>query len=127
MGVRRPADIHREVERLVNAGDADGLAELYEADARMVDSDHQVRVGVDQIRANWAEIVAMGLTIAMETTYVVEAGDLALLSNRYTLTLDGVPVGASATAEVVRRQADGTWLYVLDHPFGAGDDASVSG
>jgi ketosteroid isomerase-like protein len=24
-----------------------------------------------------------------------------------------------ASAEVIRRQPDGTWRYVIDHPFGA--------
>jgi hypothetical protein len=34
-----PADIHGEVERAFNAGDADGLVALYESDARMVNPD----------------------------------------------------------------------------------------
>jgi hypothetical protein len=28
---------------------------------------------------------------------------------------------ASSTTEVVRRQPDGSWLYIIDHPFGASD------
>jgi uncharacterized protein (TIGR02246 family) len=125
--MQRPADLHREVERLVNAGDADALAALYEPGARMVDSSGAVRQGVEAIRSNWAEIVARGFTIALETTYIIESGDLALLRNDYTLRRDGVEVGSSATAEVVRRQPDGTWLYVLDHPFGSSDRATLSG
>ena len=125
--MQRPADIHREVERLVNAGDADALTALYEPGARMVDSHGAVRQGADEIRSNWAEIVASGFTIALETTYVIESDDLALLRNDYTLLLDGAEVGSSATAEVVRRQPDGTWLYVLDHPFGSSDRATLPG
>ncbi len=33
---------------------------------------------------------------------------------------DGNPVELhGSTAEVARRQPDGTWKYVFDHPFGA--------
>jgi len=30
-----------------------------------------------------------------------------------------VEAAAAETAEVARRQADGSWRYVIDHPFGA--------
>ena len=31
----------------------------------------------------------------------------------------GAVVASGSSAELVRRQADGTWLYVIDHPTGA--------
>lgn len=33
---------------------------------------------------------------------------------------------SSRTSEVARHQADGTWRYVIDHPYGAVDTASAS-
>ena len=49
-------------------------------------------------------------------------GDLAYLSNTWWLTgtgPDGKPLTMGATtAEVVRRQADSTWRYVIDNVWG---------
>ena len=56
----------------------------------------------------------------MVTRYAVESGDIALLSNEWTLELEGNPVASAVTAEVARRQDDGTWRYVIDNPFAAG-------
>jgi ketosteroid isomerase-like protein len=129
MGIQNPADIHQAVQERLNAGDVDGLVALYEPDARMVGSEGEIYDGLSAIRDNWARLADLGVKIELATTYVVEAGDLALLRNDYTVQIDGTPVGASGTAEVVRRQPDGTWLYIIDHPFGAavGDASATSG
>jgi ketosteroid isomerase-like protein len=61
--------------------------------------------------------------ISMTTRCVVETGDTALLSNAWTIEADGTPL-SSVTAEVARRQVDGSWLYVIDTPYaGTTDDA----
>jgi ketosteroid isomerase-like protein len=55
----------------------------------------------------------------------MEVGELALLRGEWELrgtAPDGSSVELTArTAEVVRRQPDGAWLYVLDHAFGDDD------
>ena len=51
------------------------------------------------------------------------AGDVALISNRWRISFGGMPAGASfegASTEVTRRQADGSWLYVIDSPSPTG-------
>jgi ketosteroid isomerase-like protein len=54
---------------------------------------------------------------------VLQVGDLAYLSNRWSLAGATMPDGSPAelgavTAEVARRQADGSWLYVIDNAWG---------
>jgi ketosteroid isomerase-like protein len=123
MAIEHPADIHPVVERLFNSADVDGLTDLYEDEAVIVGPEGERGQGLDAIRANWQALVDMGaraMTIA--TVYCVEQGDLALLRNDYTLDVGGMPITGS-TAEVVRRQADGTWRYVIDNPFGANPTA----
>jgi ketosteroid isomerase-like protein len=79
--------------------------------------------GHDDIRANWQALLDMGgSAMSMTTVYCVEQGDLALLRNDYSLDLGGMPI-TGCTAEVARRQADGSWLYVIDNPFGANPPA----
>jgi ketosteroid isomerase-like protein len=92
---------------------------LYEPDAGMVRDDGTVAVGLDEVRNVWADLVALGGRVRMVTRYAVESGDIALVSNDWTLEIDGNPVASGATAEVARRQDDGTWRYVVDNPFGA--------
>jgi ketosteroid isomerase-like protein len=60
--------------------------------------------------------------ISVNVFKVVEAGDdLAVLYNDWTTTTkstDGSYVEITHKAiEVVRRQPDGTWLFVFDDPF----------
>jgi ketosteroid isomerase-like protein len=54
--------------------------------------------------------------MTLRSRYAIEAGDLAILSNEWTLTAGDQSLSA-VTAEVARRQPDGGWLYVVDHPF----------
>ena len=55
---------------------------------------------------------------------MVESGDMALLHSRWTLkgtAPDGSPVEmAMQGTEVVRRQVNGNWLFVIDNPFSTG-------
>jgi ketosteroid isomerase-like protein len=114
-----PVSVHAAVESAFNDGDVDALVTLYEPDARIVRDDGTAAVGLDEIRAVWADLVALGGRVRMKTRYAVESGDIALLSNEWTLELEGNPVASAVTAEVARRQDDGTWRYVIDNPFAA--------
>ena len=121
MGVPTAADIHRAVEARFNAGDVDGLVALYEPDAKMVGPDGTVAEGLDAIRATWEPLVALGGHLKMVTRYVVEMGDVALLRNDWSF--EGADLQLkSETTEVARRQPGGTWLYTIDHPYGASAD-----
>jgi len=64
--------------------------------------------------------------MTLRSRHVIEAGDLALLSNEWTLTVGGQSMSA-ITAEVARREADGSRLYVVDHPYASlePDEAAV--
>jgi uncharacterized protein (TIGR02246 family) len=110
------ADIHAAVEEGVNDRDLDRLVELYAEDARMVTMDGSIAEGLDAIREQWAGLLAMEGSMTLQTRYAIEMGDLAVLSNSWTFRADDEEMSAT-TAEVARREPDGTWLYVIDHPF----------
>jgi ketosteroid isomerase-like protein len=89
------------------AGDVDGMTALYEPQAVIDCGDGKLVVGREAIRTFFAGLVAMGRKFAFgDQRVAVISGDLALTSTR---CLDG-----SVTAEVARRQGDGTWLWVID-------------
>jgi ketosteroid isomerase-like protein len=115
-------DLHERVQTLMNEGDVDGLVALYEPDARMLRDDGTVAEGQAAIRDIWAGLVALGGQISMTTRYAVESGDTALLSNTWTFEVQGQSFSDTA-AEVARRQADGTWLYLIDNPYAGSHQA----
>lgn len=118
----KPESAHDEFLRLFKARDLDGLVALYEDDPTMVAADGSMQSGKAAVREALAGFLALGGTIDLQTRYAARAGDLALLSNSWHLHgigSDGKPLDLSGqTTEVVRRQADGRWLYVIDHPWG---------
>ena len=105
----QPEDLSRFVVERLNAGDVDGLVALYEPDAVLALPDGRVAGGAGEIRAAYADLVADRPTFAPGRQLpTLRNGDLALTSVR-------LPDGG-VTVEVARRQADGTWLWVIDQP-----------
>jgi ketosteroid isomerase-like protein len=106
----KPEDLTRLFVERANEGDAAGLAELYEEEAVMAYPPGQLTVGRDAIRQLWEKLLARPARFEPEPPLpTLVSGDIALTS---TPPKDG----AGARAQVVRRQADGTWLRLLDQP-----------
>lgn len=106
----RPEDLTRLVVERVAAGDAEGIAALYEPDAVLAFPPGAVTVGREAIRAMYERLLAQGARFRPEqplTTLV--SGDIALTATAATDE-------AGARAQVARRQPDGSWLRVLDRP-----------
>ena len=109
--------IHPAVEAGVNNQDIDGLMALYAEDASMVLVDGPIVTGLPAIREEWSGILAMNGHITLRSRFAIAArDDLAVLSNEWTFEVGGEQI-SSVTAEVARRQTDGGWLYVIDHPY----------
>lgn len=122
MPASTPEQIHRLFEDRFNAGDLDGLMELYEPDAALIAQPGSLANGIEQARAALQGFLALKGRITLDTRLVVTVGELAYLANTWSLTgtgPDGAPVMLGATtAEVARRQADGSWRYVIDNAWG---------
>ncbi len=106
----RPEDLTQLFVEFANMGDAEGMALLYAPDAMMAFPPGQVTVGREKIQALFEQMVKNRPQFKFEaplTTLVM--GDLALTATRATDE-------AGARAQVARRQADGTWLRILDRP-----------
>jgi ketosteroid isomerase-like protein len=108
--VWKPEDLTRLFVERVNAGDAAGLAALYEEDAVMAYPPGRVTVGREAIRELWEKTLVNSPRFEPEEPLpTLVRGDLALTS---TPPKDG----SGARAQVVRRQPDGSWLRVIDQP-----------
>jgi ketosteroid isomerase-like protein len=113
--------MHRLFADALNAGKMDPLLALYEPGASLVPQPGQLVTGTEGIRQALGGFLGMKPTIALETRKIVQGGDIALLYGKWTLKgtgPDGKPVSmAGQSTEVVRRQPDGTWRYVVDNPY----------
>ena len=65
-----------------------------------------------------AGYLATGASIVMNDSVAFEAGDLALVHWAWTMTFPDERVAEGATAEVLRRQTDGSWRFIIDNPDG---------
>ena len=121
MAAASPEQLHRDFETAFNAGDLNALLALYEPDAALIPQPGVVVYGLDQIGPALQQFLDIGGTMVLDTKTVVTVGDLAYLTNRWSLTGTGpdgpIEMGA-VTAEIARRQDDGTWLYVIDNAVG---------
>ena len=110
--------------RRAAAGDVDGLMALYEPDAVFEPQLGTVLRGGDAIRAALTAFAAMRPTI--EYTGDVDCvivDDIAIVANTWTVTgrlpRGGTHREAGLSADVLRRQPDGSWLILIDQPRGS--------
>lgn len=121
MPTRQPSEMAATWEKAFNSGDVEQVMELYESDAVLVPEPGQTVKGTAAIREALLGFLALKLPIHLESKRVLEHGDVALLSGTWSMKGNG-PDGSAIdmggnTTEVIRRQPDGTWRYVIDDPF----------
>lgn len=105
-----PEDIPRLFREFVAAGDFGALASLYEADAVLALPPGEQTAGNEAIAEVFRKLLSEGPGGGGggQLQPVLQCGDLAVTSTR-------LPDGR-VTAEVARRQADGSWRWVIDQP-----------
>jgi ketosteroid isomerase-like protein len=106
----RPEDLTRLFVERANAGDAAGIAAIYEEGAVMAYPPGSQTVGRDAIRTLWEKVLEHAPHFEPETSLPT------LISGDIALTATAPKDGAGARAQVARRQPDGSWLRLLDQP-----------
>ena len=107
---QQPEDLTRLFVERANAGDAAGIAAIYEEGAVMAYPPGSQTVGREAIRELWEKVLGQA------PHFEPEASLPTLISGDIALTATAPKDGAGARAQVARRQADGTWLRLLDQP-----------
>ncbi len=117
MSFTHPDGLHAAFAAAFKTGDVAALIDLYEDQAVQIQQDGVAVTGRDALVDVFTHLLASGLTMQGDPQPAVVVGDLALTSTHYTVGADA-PGGASTfvTAEVSRRQPDGTWRVVIDVP-----------
>jgi len=110
-----PREIHTLFLDAFNRGDVEALVALYEPNASLV-TRNGIAVGHQAIREAYQRMLTGGARMELETRTVTESGQgLAVLHASWTYHR-GETATPGLSTEVVRRQPDGTWLFVIDEP-----------
>ncbi len=124
MAILAPQAINQAFADAYNSGDVHQLLKLYEPGAVLAPQPSQRAHGLKDIEQSLRGLLSLGGTMQSVNQYCIQSGGSALLQAEWTISTekDGAPlIMSSRTAEVVRQQADGSWLYLIDHAF-ANDD-----
>jgi uncharacterized protein (TIGR02246 family) len=123
MSATSPEQAIQQFSQHLNDGDLEGALALYEPNATFVPQPGQAVYGLDAIRSALTGFVALRPKMTGEIQKVLEAKGTALVINKWILKgtqPNGTPITMSGqSADVLRRQQDGTWRVLIDDPWGA--------
>jgi len=121
--VETPVEMNPIFAAAFNSGRVENLLALYEPNAVLITQSGESLSGLPAIKAELSKLLALGGEMISENIYAYQNEEIALLRARFILKTkksNGEPLEITGhTSEIVRRQKDGRWLYIVDHPFGA--------
>jgi uncharacterized protein (TIGR02246 family) len=117
-----PEEVLSSVIEGISTGNLDALMTLYEADACFATQPGQLAKSPESVRQSLRNFIDLKGKLDLKVKRVIQASDLALVTTEWSFSgtgPDNNPVNiASKSADVLRRQADGAWKFVIDNPWG---------
>lgn len=122
MKVDDPVSMNETFARAFNSGRLENLLALYERDAVLLtDAGSEGHAGAAAIANTLASLLQVPGSMRSRNNFCARQGELALLRADWEIVApDGSLTVSGSSCELIRRQADGSWLYVIDHATGAG-------
>ncbi len=121
----KPEDCDRLIVEAIEKGDIETSVALYEPDAVLFAGPDELLKGKDAIRKQNEKGIASKSKFIIHDIKTVMSGDGTIATTRMKITsIDMDPKTGKEvrnlinTLEVVRKQPDGTWRFVIDDPFG---------
>ena len=122
MSTSTPEQVLESIVTGINSGNIESLMPLYESEAAFATEPGSLAPGASGIREALTSFISMKGKLDLDVTRVLEVDDLALVVGVWSFDgtgPDGEPVRLEArNADVLRRQADGRWRFVIDNPWG---------
>ena len=121
----QPGDCDRILLAAFERGDLDATMTLYEPGAVLFRENGEYVTGHEGIRQQNAAVISLKPRFTIEFIQSTISGDGTLATTRMKCHLEGTAPDGSVirssvhTLEVLRRQPDGTWKYVIDDPYGS--------
>jgi uncharacterized protein (TIGR02246 family) len=112
---------HAQIQATIDTNNA-AVAAGFEPNAVMAAQPGMTVAGTAALRGAFNQFLVIHPKITVLSEETIQAGDIALHSYTWKMTgtaPDGAPIEQSGFSTVVlRKQADGRWLMVIDNPFG---------
>jgi ketosteroid isomerase-like protein len=135
MGAPSPDLCNLWLARAFNAQDVEAASAMYHPDASIVrvgdvHGETKISRGARGIRETMAAYIGMKPHMDVVTHHTTVAGDFAMTRSQWLIT--GVDKNGKKVEvhhhgmEVHRRLSDGSWVFFMDHPFGADPDWAVN-
>ena len=122
MSTATPEQVLESIVTGINSGNVESLMPLYEREAAFATEPGNLAPGAPGIHEALSGFISMRGKLDLDVTRVLQADDLALVIGVWSFDgtgPDGEPVRLeSRNADVLRRQTDGTWRFVIDNPWG---------
>ena len=122
MPAASPEQAHQLFVEYFNAADIDALVSQYEPKTTLQPFPGNPVSGHAAIREALIEFLKLKAHMELKVDKVLRADDVALIFSSWSLKgtgLDGKPLDQTGqTSDVVRRQADGLWRFVIANPWG---------
>lgn len=118
----KPEDMNKTFAQAYNSGNVDNIDLLFESEAKVVTYDNSTISGQKEYHQEHLNLLKIGGKMISINQSCIVFENIALLSAEWKINTwneDGEPLEISGkSTEVIRKQNDGTWLYVIDNPFG---------
>ncbi|MGV3742111.1 MAG: YybH family protein [Burkholderiaceae bacterium] len=120
-----PEECNRMLLAALESGDIDTSVALYEPSAVLFRKSGQAMTGYEEIRKNNAFLIDLKPKFTIEFIKTTLSGDGTIATNRMKASMVGTNSegrkieGQIHTLEVLRKQADGSWRYIIDDPYGS--------
>ena len=109
--------------RISEPDNIEALLALYEPEASFNPEPGEEVHGKEAIRQALEGFLAMKPNITLDTKTLAQTAEVALCTAKWHLTGTGPdgPVELDGqSVEVARKQSDGSWLFIIDNPYGLG-------
>lgn len=121
LSVTQPHEMNAHFALGFNRRSIEDLLSLYEPDAiAQGEVNGPIHRGVQAIRSMLEGLLSLPGTMRAVNNFCLQHGDVAILRADWNVSLDdGTVLASGSSAELIRKQVDGRWLYMIDHAVGA--------
>lgn len=118
--VTHPEAMNEIFAQAFNSRRLENLMSLYETRAALrTDATTQTYSGHQAIAGELEKLLVIPGTLVSHNSFCIQVEEIALLRADYTLlSAEGNIILSGSSAEVIRRQPNGLWLYLIDHALG---------
>jgi ketosteroid isomerase-like protein len=114
MTANTPLEICEIFKRCIAAGDLEGALGIYDLDAAFVTPSGTIKRGHAGLREELSALVGQRVDFEFDVKQVVEAEGVALMHTVWKV--GGEQPRTVYAIEVARRQADGSWRWLIGDP-----------